>query len=322
MPRKIHIASQTYQRNWAVNEKIMRAYAGGAEFELRPIANVGWRPRWWGTDRALASAIETQLSRLESEATPFLRDPSTNWPVTGDLRIAVASFIALHVARSPAFRASYDESIDERVASVSRTNPAAERAHREAATVLRSDKERGLLALEYTTSIGALLASMHWSLVHFDGPVLALSDQPVSIIPCGVEDRSIALRVVPSSGLVDTLEIRVPVAPDRALILTWQEGPESAIEHFGTYAHLTSLNASTIAQADAQWFRHPHGTAVRLRPPMLEPVMDPISATILAGYDSRASRASKARLDAAETARQIADSRQIGGVVRLISRAA
>src|SRR4051794_40297306 len=103
-PRKIHIASKTYQRNWAVGERTFCTDVGAAEGLMRNIDQVGYRPHWWGRHPGLAEEIEQRTGEIESRATPFLRDPGAHWPLSGNPRARLAVFIALHVTRSPGWR--------------------------------------------------------------------------------------------------------------------------------------------------------------------------------------------------------------------------
>jgi hypothetical protein len=313
-PRKIHIASRTYQRNWAVAEKVFCTRVGEAGGELRPIEQVGYRARWWGQDPELAAAMEAQLGFVEDGATAFLRDPAGQWPTAGSLRGSVATFIAVHVVRSPGFRAWYRGQTLERVATAIDAAPSTERLQMRVAQEMDTDRERAITVLQHVTYLASLLASMHWSLVKFDGRVLALSDQPVCVVPAKINTGSAPLQVVPDTGFVDILEVRVPVAPERALIMTWRDTPEASTECTGTFEQACNLNASTVAQADRHWFRHPDGIAPRLRAPTLEAISEPISPQILPGYNVAAARRSRRRLEAMQLVYRIVEQDQIGHI--------
>src|SRR4051794_23831513 len=141
-PRDIHIASKTFQRNWAVNERVFCTRVDEVEGQLKRISKVGFRPHWWGRDATVAAEIERRLSDIEGRVTPFLRDPVAHWPVASDVRGEVAVFIALHVVRSPAWRAWHGDQVAIRVADAIRDDPDTEKVQMEVGRRLVSDNER------------------------------------------------------------------------------------------------------------------------------------------------------------------------------------
>jgi hypothetical protein len=287
-PRDIHIASKTFQRNWAVNERVFCTRVGEIEGQPKRIDQVGFRPHWWGRDPGVAAEVEQRLSYVEGKVTPFLRDPVGQWPVADDARGEIAVFIALHVVRSPAWRDWHGDQVALRVAEAIREDPASEPLQMEIARRLVSDVERVKTILSQLTKLASGLASMHWSLLRFDDRVLALSDQPVCAVPLSIARGHAPVEVVPASGFFEVLEIRVPISPSIALILSWCDRPEESVVHHGTYDQACSLNASVIAQADRHWIRHPDGTGTRIRPDGLSAIADPISSQLLSGYDPQA----------------------------------
>ena len=117
-------------------------------------------------------------------------------------------------------------------------------------------------------------------------------------MPLSVATRDTPVEVVPATGLAEVLEIRFPVSPNAALILTWYDHPEGDRTHAGTFEQSCSINASVIAQADRHWMRHPNGTAIRLRPAGLRAIADPISPQLLENHNPGAAAHSRRRSEA------------------------
>jgi hypothetical protein len=60
------------------------------------------------------------------------------------------------------------------------------------------------------------------------------------------------------AGVLEALEIRVPVSPHHAILMTWRdEADDQDCRVRGTRDHAANLNAFTIAHAERQWFRQP-----------------------------------------------------------------
>ena len=60
------------------------------------------------------------------------------------------------------------------------------------------------------------------------------------------------------TGVLETLEIRVPVSPRQAILMTWRDDADDAdCVVRGRRDHTANLNAFTVAQAERQWFHQP-----------------------------------------------------------------
>ena len=138
---------------------------------------------------------------------------------------------------------------------------------------------------------------MHWTLVDFPSPLLVTSDDPVVIWP-----RCQLARVPQptplTTGLLETLEVRVPVSPTHLLLMTWSDGfDDDEKRAMGKRHHAKNANAFTRAQADKHWFYMP-GTAPVIGKRRRFP---PISAELINGYSVDAVAKSRRRAAVAST---------------------
>jgi len=136
----------------------------------------------------------------------------------------------------------------------------------------------------------AVFASMHWTLVEFDSPLVATSDHPLVLWP-GVESRSPTATEITQIGVLECVDIRLPLSPTHAVLMTWSDHPDD--EHArvrGSRDHGANLNAFTVASADRQWFHRP-GTP----PPRASGNLRPLSLELVPGYTPVAAAASGRR---------------------------
>jgi hypothetical protein len=99
--------------------------------------------------------------------------------------------------------------------------------------------------------VGAVLGSMRWQLLRFDEPLLAYSDQPVVVWPVGV-DAFATSPTKPDLSPLDALEVRIPVSPQCALLMTWVGLPDVQEPNPASATHAAEMNALVIGQADKQ----------------------------------------------------------------------
>ena len=122
---------------------------------------------------------------------------------------------------------------------------------------LRSDTHRLGMMLSTAVTGTAVFASMHWALVEFDRPRIATSDHPL-VLWSGASSRSPQSTDITQIGIFDCIEVRLPVSPTAAVLMTWSDLPD--VEHVrarGTRDHAANLNAFTVASAERQWFHQP-----------------------------------------------------------------
>jgi hypothetical protein len=71
-----------------------------------------------------------------------------------------------------------------------------------------------------------VLGAMNWTLLKCPKPWLALSDHPVVVWPMSTSSRRPQSNEVGSAALMEALEIRVPVSPIHAVLMTWLYQPD------------------------------------------------------------------------------------------------
>jgi hypothetical protein len=121
-----------------------------------------------------------------------------------------------------------------------------------------------------------VIASLKWTLLEFKRPWLATSDHPVVLWPMGVGARQ--PEATPQGvGFLKTLEYRVPISSESAILMTWADGPDTRVAAKKDDA--ASLNAFTVAEASPQWFHLPD-----LPPPVASGLLTPLSLRFLSGY--------------------------------------
>jgi hypothetical protein len=152
----------------------------------------------------------------------------------------------------------------------------------------RGDWQRANSLLSPLNKLATAVASMHWTLVQFDEPLLITSDQPVVGAPIlGVGERR-EIEAMPSTGWADTIEIRFPLTPRLALLASWHPGVECESVVPGTWEQAVNFNAAVRAQAHARWFhdptRMPPFPPAVLWPPATE--FPALSPRLLPGYGS------------------------------------
>jgi hypothetical protein len=156
---------------------------------------------------------------------------------------------------------------------------------------MRSSTETLTRMLGLLDKTGSILASMHWTLVCFDKPLIATSDQPVHVWPM---ERSRSKPQVGriDAGLLTALEVRLPLTPRLALLMTWlpAEDPPEPVK--GLRHHPKNINAFTVVEADRHWFYYPE-----TRPPVGDATYLPISGDLHRGYDAQAAWRSPLRAE-------------------------
>jgi hypothetical protein len=148
----------------------------------------------------------------------------------------------------------------------------------------------------------AVFASMHWTLVEFNRPLIATSDQPLFLWTGGAS-RSPQAADITELGVFDSIEIRLPVSPTGVVLMTWSDLPDDAYTRVrGTWHHAANFNAFTVAAADRQWFHSPGDS-----PPIASGKLMPVSPELIPEYRPAAAAASRRRARASEIAKERID---------------
>jgi hypothetical protein len=137
---------------------------------------------------------------------------------------------------------------------------------------------------------------MQWLLVQFPTPYVATSDEPVVMWPLDISVRR-AADLPQVFEFQDPLEVRVPISPRLAIVMTWADAPDQWVA--GNRDHARNLNGLTIGQADKQWFHLPAAS-----PPIIAGPLLPLSPSFVYGYEARTVHTSQRRLEAAKYAKQ------------------
>jgi hypothetical protein len=308
-----HIASAAYLASFADTRGVLRAVevADGTSRSGRP-RTMGHRPAFWGKDRRVREWAERWLSGIENDIPSAISRLITDGvPGPGtEHRLALMLMMAIHGVRSPATRANIlaaqqrtiAEHADEYQAGIT------EAQYEELLAEWTSDRFVAQFMLGHVSKLASLLGSMHWTLVAFDAPLLATSDQPMVLVP-----------MAGASALESTLEARIAVDSRHALILAWVDVPDSGSSFAGDDELATHLNRAVIAQADTQWFHHPQRRPVRSVPMDLADLsLVPVARRIHEGYDESEAVASQRRQHAVINLDELIE-RQEPGLVKSVS---
>jgi hypothetical protein len=316
-PRKIHIASQCYARNFATGEQVMVHDKRTGQTALRNVEKVARRYRWWGPDGTLSTAAEETLGPCESAAALVLGRLVECWPLDRADRATLAQFLAIHTVRGPAWREDF---VRISMAAIrdelgrQRWEPELER---DAVQEFMGDRMRVEALLKQIPRMASLFASMHWSLVVFDSEWIATCDQPVVCVPLLRAQQIGTIEAIPRAGFLNTAEVRIPLDPAHVLLLTWLDEPDGQ-RIAGQLRHAADVNRSTYEQADRQWFHRPATYAPRIAPPVWDPACYPISYELLPPYSADMAFRARRRGEASRVVQELIDS-QAADVLRWVT---
>lgn len=263
--KNAHIVPATYLRNWAIDGKIaVWLVPEGKRIDDQPVENVGTRRRFYRRKRPDGSDIddiEWSLSEMEANAAPLLRSFATDWPLCGDDKLKLAVLFAFQLLRGPRWKEAYKARtlgfLDEYDAVNPTDLPPAELEEYNAE--LAGDSHRLLQMMSTGITATGVFASMHWTVIEFERPLIATSDHPLVLWP-GVESRSPVTTEITLLGVLECVEVRLPLSPTHGLLMTWSDHPDD--DHAkakGTSDHAANFNAFTVASAERQWFHRQEG---------------------------------------------------------------
>jgi Protein of unknown function (DUF4238) len=268
-----HIASAGYLKGWVGEAgRLARVSVGWpSSSELKRPQKVGFRRRFF-SDPKIARAAESRFGVFESEGIASLERLGQSWPPTDRDRLAVSKLVAIHMVRNPAFiEATTSASslaivgnLDEYRDQLTEDQTGELIAH------LTGEAFRVEHMLDLIPKHTSLIASMHWTLLQFPEPLLATSDQPVTVVPLSVDGTVAEVSPMPSTGYLMTEEIRFALDPWRALVFTWINDIDAPHPVLASDDFAADLNRGVIAQADREWFHHPSRRATRLKPDDLD----------------------------------------------------
>ena len=257
------------------------------------IDNVAFRKRFYRRirpDGTPIDDIEWSLSQLEGGVAQILEDVKASWPPPlEEKKGPLTEFFAMQAVRGPRWKAWLEERVRESMADFRRDPepirldsglliPVTQKRINETEDHLLSETQWLTRMMLAANKLVDVFGSMRWHLIEFDEPLLAISDHPVTAWPLGVEYRP--PEPTPTGmGILNFLEVRVPISPTLALLMTWQDRPDTPDIVVGSEEIAANINAFTIANADPQWMQIPGG-----RVPIAEGYLDPISTELIPGY--------------------------------------
>ena len=290
--KNAHIVPRFYLKHFAVEDMLLLGVDGALLEKPVSIDNAAVRKRFYRRFRPDGTAIydiEWSLSQLESVIAPMLRSLKIDWPLVDlEAKGAFAEFFAFQFVRGPRWKAWRESMAREAIDRYRRDPepilrngiwiPATQKQINETEARLLSDTEWLTRMMVIANRLITAFGSMRWTLIEFDTPVLAISDHPVVAWPLG-EPRRRPEPTPDGLGVLNFLEVRVPITPRLALLMTWQDPPDSVDLLPGSRDLASSINAFTIANADRQWMQVPG-----VETPVESGYLDPISSGLLPGY--------------------------------------
>lgn len=303
-----HIVPAGYLRAWASGRQIAMRQAGSDKSKLVGVRDAGVRKDFYRRRRPSGEAtydIEWSLQQAETAALPVLRDLRARWPLDLEDKGKVGQLFALQLMRGPAFRTWHNAQIGDLAAALreeptelvkQRSGLSPEDAADKYLEVATTDTYRVTKMLKITRSVATVLCSMHWTLVVFAKARLATSDHPVVVWP--LRRGHVRPRANDASaGVIETLEIFAPVAPDALLLMTWLGAEDGAEPVFGEGRHAGTASGFVAANADMQWFHEP-----RVDPWVATGRRAPLSERLVDRYSPERARRSRRRAKAGQLA--------------------
>lgn len=314
-----HIVPRMYQRTWAIGHQVAVHVDGAGACVPMSTRNAGTRSRYYQRTRPSGEKIhdiEASLAYVEDKATEPLSGLITAKRITAEGKGGVAQLLALQMLRGPAFFEQRKELLapileelrptDFQPRAVAAAGGDVAKVRRQLMSAYLDPTQRFMTMLTTGAKMATVLSHMRWQILRFDGPVLAYSDHPVVLWPMDVQ------RTAPFSrqglGPLGALEIRVPIAPDAAILMTWVDQSDEADVPLGPLA-AGELNAFTVGQAQRQWM-HRLGS----EPPVPGGPFPPVSRLVERSYDRRIALRSARRATAARFLDRVKDRQHVHDV--------
>lgn len=250
--------------------------------EVKPVDKVGWRKREYERTRPKTgkriSDVEWSLSHIEDKAPAILRSIRELWPLNAEQKGVLAELAGYQVVRGPRWTEWHNRYVEKQVAEYKQLLDLTSEESEALTQHLQSDTNRLVKMLDLGVRLASIAGCMHWSLIEFEEPNLATSDHPVDVWPVHATSRKPEAST--SEGMLNALEIRLPLTPTTALLMTWPDDHDISNTLGGARQHAAHLNAFTIANADREWFHLPDTD-----PPVATGGRRlPLSAELMPGY--------------------------------------
>jgi len=314
---KAHIVPATYQRNFAVAQMVSVHVKGKRGCFPMHVTNAGTKGPFYRRSRPDGTSsddFEATLHAVESVGGPVLRQVSTGEPLTFERKEALTPFMAVQMIRGPAYfdhhRKLIEDFMNEELTATGLRPGVLEQVGgdmdvaRERVIAAFQSRTQALFSMTaVSTKVSAVLGSMRWQLLRFEGAVLAYSDQPVVRWPMG-SNACTELPSAPTFGPLEALEIAVPVAPHLALLMTWADKPDAELPVKAPAEFAEGLNAMVTAQAAGQWMHKPGVEPVRA-----QGTIRPLSERFERGYDSSVAPGARRRAHASRAINKVRNRR-------------
>lgn len=306
--KNAHIVPRTYLERWAVDGRIGVVQVQENKRLEMAAENVGIRRHFYRRERPDGSDIddiEWTLSEIESKAAPLLQALEDEWPFSGDDKLVLSRLFAFQWLRTPRWKERYRERTDSFLEDYDANNPTTLSAEdvEQFNEQLRSDTHRLGMMLSTGVTGTAVFASMHWTLVEFERPWIVTSDQPL-VLWTGAGAKSPHAEDMTEMGVIDSIEIRLPVSPTAVVLMTWSDAPDDDhVRVAGTRDQAANFSAFTTKAADRQWFHRPD-----VSPPIASGNLLPVSPQLIPDYTPAGAANSRRRAKTSQIARARIDS--------------
>jgi hypothetical protein len=322
--KKGHIVPSTYQRNFAVDNRVAVHPVSRSGCFLQAPENAGTRSRFYRRRRPDGSEIddvEASLSAVEDLAGPVLASVAGGTAIDEDVKGVLAQFFAVQMVRGPLFFSTVQDGASKVISEGVRQDTVTPELLRRFDGNIPAIRQAALDEfwmkrfqdmLGRAQKASSILGCMRWRLLRFSQPVVAYSDQPVVVWPVGrlvVDERP----TQPTLGPLSALEIRIPISPTQILLMTWDDVSDDETPVAVPTRYAAETNALVIAQADQQWMHRPGE-----EPPLAGHLLRPISGALDPSYDHNVVQRSLRRRTAARHFERVAD-KQFVNTVQLIT---
>lgn len=322
--KKGHIIPATYQRNFAIDDRVAVHLVRRSGCFLQAPGNAGTRNRFYRRRRPDGSEIddvEASLSAIEDVAGPVLASVAAGASIDEDVKGVLTQFFAVQMVRGPLFFSTVQDGASKVVSEGVREDTVRPELLRrfdgDIAAIRKAVLEEFWMRrfqdmLGRAQKASSVLGCMRWRLLHLEHPVVAYSDQPVVVWPVGrlVVDEP---PKQPTLGPLSALEIRIPLSPTQILLMTWDDVSDDELPVAVPMLFAAETNARVIAQADEQWMHRPGE-----EPPVASHLLRPISAVLDPSYDHNVVERSLRRRTAARHFDRMAG-KQFVSTVQLIT---
>ncbi|UGS36109.1 DUF4238 domain-containing protein [Capillimicrobium parvum] len=286
-----HVISAGYIRNWTVDDVVECELVDGGQRLKLPPSQVGVRKKFYAASPSPdgsrpAAVAETERGAIETRALPLIRQLGQRWPLTdAGERAWVALWIAMILCASPRQRGEIPGMVGRFLDEMEREAPLLAWLTRAGRQELREADFELDSMFDAVSTVASIIGQMHWALLRFSRPELVSSDHPITQAAWSRTDAGGHVDV----SLLGSLEVRVPLDPRDALLLTWADADDRVPGHDAPRHQLAAFNHGAWAQAETHRFWRPGTTprGIDARPVA-------VSAASFPAYDIRNS----ARLDA------------------------